>query len=990
VVTGSRIRRDTFTSTSPLQVINEDTIAESGVLDVGELLRTTTVVQGAQLDQTVNSNFVTSAGPGGAAVSLRGLEPERTLVLVNGRRYAPAGVEGAPSFPDISLIPSTMIQRVDILLDGASSVYGADAVAGVVNVVLRDEYEGFNVDLFQNFTDGGGQESQISVLMGDVGERSSFLFGMEYRSSEELLGNERDWMYTGTRYGPIDIVEDENQPGSNNSSVIEGNSHAQQAFGAWVAGSGCGICAFVIDPTGQSTYDAEGNLTGQLPGFMTWDFTGDPLYVTTITRNQDQWLTPSVESATAYMRGEYDISDTIPGTSAFLELNLSNRQTFFNFGDTLMDVTLPPDNAYNPWGVWGSNEFPTDSITTRPLQPWQDILDVELTQYRAYGGLDGDLEVLGLADWDYELFAGYTRSQGHSRRTGVRENALFQSIHHVVDPMTNEVSCAPAINFDDQGDFQGTPSPEPCVPFNPVDTGLWVTDGGPITYSTGGLTAQDITDYLRGVRDVTTFVDETTFGGFATGPLFTLPAGAVQGVVGAEWRETAIDTYADDTAARGLLDGFFSDAPTIGSVESYDVFGELSIPILSGHELAEELTVELNGRFVNNEFYGENTVYAAKVNYRPVDWLTLRGTYGTSFRAPNLRELFLAGQTFFASDPDPCRVPALAQNDLDMDNQFDYDASGDSRSATTIANCQAEGLDPFSLGLGVFGGSVEGANAGNTGLDPEESDTYTAGFVIEQPWFSAFDARIGLTYWDIAIEGAVANPTTAQTALSCYTSANFPNDPYCQRLGPRDPNTNFLTTVDVTPFNLAEETASGFDFNAFVGTDFSAVGKDFRAELDFVSTRTDEIANTVTILGVTTNNEFAGELGNPEWRGTANARLLFDNWTLFWQTRYIGDQTTDVADRPSNCYDGASLDVERCYTVPSVIYHDLSVNYEMDTWTFRVGANNVFDQDPPRIDEDVSFVNTNGVAGLNARSVPIGLGYDNVGRTIFARVSKAF
>ena len=134
VVTGSRIRRDSFTSTSPLQVIDDETIAEAGLVDVGEILRNTTVVQGIQLDATVNATNVTTAGPGGETVSLRGLSDARTLVMVNGRRMAPAGVEGAPTSPDISLIPSTMIQRVDILLDGASSVYGADAVAGVINM----------------------------------------------------------------------------------------------------------------------------------------------------------------------------------------------------------------------------------------------------------------------------------------------------------------------------------------------------------------------------------------------------------------------------------------------------------------------------------------------------------------------------------------------------------------------------------------------------------------------------------------------------------------------------------------------------------------------------------------------------------------------------------------------------------------------------------------------------------------------------------------
>ena len=133
VVTGSRIARDSFTSTAPLQVVTAETIREAGLVDVGEILKTTSVVTGAQLDQTVTtSGFLGDGGPGGASVGLRGLDPERTLVLVNGRRYAPAGVEGAPSFPDISLIPSSIISRIDVLLDGASSVYGSASTSSSV------------------------------------------------------------------------------------------------------------------------------------------------------------------------------------------------------------------------------------------------------------------------------------------------------------------------------------------------------------------------------------------------------------------------------------------------------------------------------------------------------------------------------------------------------------------------------------------------------------------------------------------------------------------------------------------------------------------------------------------------------------------------------------------------------------------------------------------------------------------------------------------
>jgi len=182
VVTGSRIKRDTFTTTSPLQVLDGTTISEAGFLDLGDALRTTSVVQGLQLDSQLNSVNVTEAGPGGQSVGLRGLGPERTLILINGRRFAPAGIEGAPSFPDISLIPSSAIERNDILLDGASSVYGSDAIAGVINFQLKDASEGGSVEVQYGSTYAGdGDNFNVSGNVGlPLGEDGFINITAEY------------------------------------------------------------------------------------------------------------------------------------------------------------------------------------------------------------------------------------------------------------------------------------------------------------------------------------------------------------------------------------------------------------------------------------------------------------------------------------------------------------------------------------------------------------------------------------------------------------------------------------------------------------------------------------------------------------------------------------------------------------------------------------------------------------------------------------------
>lgn len=201
VVTGSRIRRDEFASPSPIQVIKTEDAKKQGINSIAKMLQQATVVNGAQIDETINTNSgnsnATEAPPAGGVgsqnVGLRGLGAERTLILVNGRRMGSSGVRGAPSQPDLSLIPFEMVDRIEILSDSASAVYGADAVAGVVNIILKDAVDGMNFDAsFSMPDDTGGEERQFSFVTGGQGERSSFIFGGEYYDRQRVSLGERE------------------------------------------------------------------------------------------------------------------------------------------------------------------------------------------------------------------------------------------------------------------------------------------------------------------------------------------------------------------------------------------------------------------------------------------------------------------------------------------------------------------------------------------------------------------------------------------------------------------------------------------------------------------------------------------------------------------------------------------------------------------------------------------------------------------------------
>ena len=193
-VTGSRLKRSTYTSISPLQIITSEVSREVGLIDPADILKNSTASAGQNLDLTFNGFVNPVNGPGGTTVNLRALGASRTLVLINGRRVAPSGVEGAPSAPDLSLIPQGLVQQYEILLDGASSVYGSDAVAGVTNVILRKDFEGLEFEVFNSTPDqSGGLSNTLSLTWGKNFDRGFFGIGVEYEDNEEVTLGQRDW-----------------------------------------------------------------------------------------------------------------------------------------------------------------------------------------------------------------------------------------------------------------------------------------------------------------------------------------------------------------------------------------------------------------------------------------------------------------------------------------------------------------------------------------------------------------------------------------------------------------------------------------------------------------------------------------------------------------------------------------------------------------------------------------------------------------------------
>ena len=1028
IITGSRIQRSTFTSIAPLQVIDGDISREAGLIDAASILQDSTASSGVQIDATFQG-FVLDNGPGASTVDLRGLGASRTLTLINGRRLAPAGVEGAPTSPDLTLIPSSLVDRYDLLLDGASSVYGSDAVAGVVNVILRRDFDGLEASMFYGAPEhGGAEEVQGSLTWGVTGDRGFAGFALEYNRRERMALADRDWSAECDRH--FEVTE--------SGEVRNTDLYYSETFGmsptACKASALAGRMFIYNNDYGSVYFDPTGGNSG-VPNFsesvflsIGVDANGDGVAdvdyadYTLNGRDREADMLAGVEQLSFYSFGEYE-TEVLGNATVYYEASYSEREVNADAGPGQFFPDVPAENPFNPCGDYGidcglavgtltndpeyiaafqayynggpgsSNCFglpaslctpasfgygaiPTGPVAVQPIVSVRgDRSGVEsnVSQMRLISGLRGDI----VAGWTYDVSASYTRSHGTSVRRGIRDDRLQLSLATtVVDPTSpSGYSCGVVNNV--------VVDPN-CVPINMFAPSLY----NPIV---GDFATQEEHDYLFGVRSFETVYEQSVFNANVAGELFQLPAGPIGAAFGVEYRLDEIDSRPDDVARDGLFFGFFSDGGATGSKDLYEAYGEVEIPIFAGAPLAEELTVNLSTRWTEEQYYGAAWTYSGKVAYRPIDWLLFRGTYGTSFRAPNLREQFLAGQTGFLTLSDPCAVPEDAWNALTST----YDPAADNRDQITLDNCTAAGIDPTSHLAGQNGSySMEIQSGGALDLREETSTSWSAGFVLEQPWFDAFDLTFSVTYWDMLVEDSIAEPSSGYIINDCYTLKPNLSSAFCSRIT-RDPsNDNRISLVDAAFININEDTASGIDFNILYQQDVNFRDRLFQLTADISATKMEE--RGILLIDETGAEDFdndVGEFGSPEWNARARFSVEMDDWRLTWTTRYLSSVSTDdiyiddfddITGGSDTCL-GPSGGDELCRDIgwaDDYFLHGLSLSYTQDDWGASFGVRNLFDEEPPMVDSNEVLTN-----GGNA---PIGAGYDIIGRTFYASVRKSF
>jgi len=992
-VTGSRIKQDAFSSPAPIQIFDVDAGRKLGISSISDLLQRATVSNGQQIDASINTaatNFNATEAPptggvGSTSINLRGLGPERSLVLLNGRRLGSTGVRGAPAQPDIAMIPFAMVERAEVLTEAVSAVYGADAVAGVVNVILRDEFDGLEVMVNgESPVDPGGDIQQVSMITGVTSDRGSFLFAAELYDRKRVVTRDRNFARC---FRDIDVREDGSieeicrsgffdnngfrsdfslafyTPGQTNIGVpnwSDGSALPWNPTNSLVADPGPGGGRFpYIDFYNDQDERRNSDLVGELERFS---------LVSTGKLSLDWWSNEELFFETMYMNNR--VFSKAGTEQIFPDLLGQIPQEDAN-GNIIVDATGAPILVDNPL-----NPFPDDFTPIITLDSIPQNRHVEREQSRIVLGLRGDL---GDSSWSYEGFFSYDRGIGFQSQPILFEPNFELSIHNIRVNAAGDVVCG--INGNTSSIGFGFITSEQCVPWDFNRPELFT--GGP---NGEGVFSEEETNFLIGNRTNRTVVEQEMWGVSATGDLFELQGRTVGAAIGAEFRKDTIDSQNDIVGVLALnaAENPLQEGETIGSRDLVEVFGEINIPVL------DNLDFDGAVRFTDEENFGKETTWRARGSWAPLEYLTFSATRGTSFRAPNLREQFLADQFGgIGGLNDPCNNANIQQSVTENGDQ-------DPQVQLVIGNCALAGIqftDSDNNGfldttpLGASGTTtIPISTGGNADLKAETSDTTTLTVKFSAPWSDAYDLDIAVSYFDIKINNTVAQPEASFILNGCYADTQFPNldSPFCgliTRLGSGvNPAANFINFVDVSFINIGEETAKGIDINTRLSMDLFDTG----IEATWATVTTKLIEREIETFDPSDRDDNVGEIGFAEWKFTSTLGLTFDDWSFLMQNRYISDgqqDNTDVLTPGAGRFSADGIGSRDVDFISDIWYTDVSLSYAQDEWSATLGVSNAFDKAPPLI---------HSFEGPNRNNAVSASGYDFFGRTIFLNAAISF
>jgi iron complex outermembrane receptor protein len=903
ITTGSRIARNEFSSSSPITVVSGDEVLTSGVVSIDEYLKDIPAFTGYQMGTSTNNN----SNNGAKNLDLRGLGFNRTLVLINGRRMI--GDNSFDGAVDLNAIPEAMIKRVEVLKDGASTAYGSDALAGVINMILHDDFEGFEFGLRygEGMEDGQAANSLLYALGGISSDRGNMVASLSYTNQDEMVQAERPWA-TAPIY-PLLINGDwvPSASGSSNSRRIRVPDNPDYIWDSSI---------------GQAR-----------------EFESDDVYnyapVNALTQPNERWQMA--------FNGSVEISDMVEGYMDGLYTRRTSQQRLapdasFATSDEVLTPNnglqwndwVPANNPFNPFGVNPANDLGISNTAVRINRRFEEsggrLFRQTSDTYRMVAGLRGSL-FDDRMEWDLSYVYAEQETTNETKNYG-----RFDRWAIAVDP----VACAADADCSAAMGAQGV--------LNPF-------------YEFGTITPDQMNYLTTGsLKDL--IVNRMEIGALnLSGDFGNLSGGAIGWALGLEHRNEKGQYSPDEFLAGGLTTGG-ADDPLQGKYSVDEFYGEMLLPVL------DSVDISVAARFSDYDTVGSATTYKVGGDWAVTEGFRLRGTYSTGFRAPNISEIFGADSATFPVVESICEFADRRLANGDITQQI-YD------NCLALLGTAAGGDDAFLGDAGEVGfqwQSLVTFSSPDELLEPEESTTYTAGFVWEPTFLEGLS--VGIDYWNIEVEKAVGLGDINSLFYPCLDSPNL-SATACDffDFGPYNLDITFIFPGDATfeLANLGTLNTDGIDVDVAYAGEFNSnivQGYDLSWSATFTNSyESTDASGTVSDL-VGTANGFAVY---PELRFNIGVGFYGENWTARYSGRYIGE--TDDRFRPCYLTDACKAD--------AIYYSDLSGTYTWQNYRFTVGLRNLTDEDPPRFH---SAFNANTEPGM----------YDVVGRAWYAGLNVTF
>lgn len=912
-VTGSMIRRLGFDTVSPVQVITADTSATTGQLDTTSILQQTNVAAGSTQISNQFSGFVVEGGNGVQTLALRGLGANRTLVLLDGKRPGPAGTRGQVGAFDLNVIPSIILQRAEILKDGGGSIYGSDAVAGVVNLITRKSIDGPEIVVDANLPfESGGSRFNVSGATGWNFDNGNIVAAAQYYEMQPLKVGDRDFFRCSD-----DLVQD-----------LDGNflPFEDRSTTRGTANEGCinfGIFNAVDDlsrPASNRRFgpSPDGVTFGPIPGYrLVRNVNANPATGTPAYYEQPAYLEAqnaahifSAQNRVSFFTAADFSFDSVDWSGQYLYTSRETKSRRFRQFFPVVDG--------RQWGFAG---------LIRPLIPFRSDNNTEVDYHYVASSFKGDFG--SESTWSWSFDTTYSRSKGEYSSLGINRDLTGDRLTSV----------------DRDG---GLP------PINYVDPAVL-----------SGLAMEQLTDAIGQWHTGETTYDQFVTTAVATGELFSLPAGAVSGAVGAEFRRISINDRPSDLERSGGLWGQSSAVGTVGKDYIYEAFGEIEVPLLADLPLVEQLTLNSSARmFKYDTVEDSDYVWKVGMGWQVVPSFRLRATRGTSYRAPGLYELFLGDQTAFGSQAaiDPC-----------------INWGTDATNPNIRANCEAAGVPQDYDGTGSSATIVTGGGLGV--LRPETSRAFTAGMVFT-PTFA--NLSVSLDYFEIEVNDQIDQLGAANIVGSCYALPVYPNafcDLFQRNPGSTPVGAYNIESVQDSYININKQLNRGYDLNVRWDQEFGFGKLEVESQVTYTMEDLVLLFDTSEASGYASDDQ-NGIVSRPKLVGNLRTALNRGDWTYTWNMNYIDATENWYFDPPVGSFRGtpnAVFDIR----AGSALYHGASVRYNADKWGVVVGINNLFDRDPPNM--------SNGGGSTRYGTVPaFATQYDWFGRSAFVRVNYKF